>query len=541
MAKDNAIEFTEVKYATRKEMGNDLYIQVPDEMWRKVLEYRRTFYNSLNLRNYTGQSFFICLYPTFANKSKQIAGKISKLLNEYNSLGNTNREKEHYHLSMSCECLLNLASFKNIDIDESRIKKLIISENPYDDDEDALLNYYNALQYVEEHHKESIDVDYLAGLYSKVTGNDELTYFYREDDIVDDYSKAMVNRQYTSAPSKVIEPMMENLFYFIANNSLPVVNKAIITYFYILLVKPFRDYNDEIASLLAKTVLAHFGIGALSVILPLENIQGDKKDYLRRIMQEVTNTGDVTYFVSPATFIFDKNIDKASDIIKDYSLDELRHDFYKEDVVEAPKKEEPIPTPAPKEEPKMVEEPVEEEVIEEEEEVEEQPVEEVSSYEEKEEIHGERYEQGSLLEEEEEVEEAPKKIEPAPSPAPKEEPVKKEIKEEKKVEKKPLKEEVEEKDYDDIAFSSIPEKIDEAKAKRLEEHLLELDTRLSKKQAYFYARHCTLGKYYSIEQYKKACKCVYETARKGMEELTIFGYYKKIKVRKKFLYTPVRK
>ena len=60
MAKDNAIEFTENKYATRKEMSNDLYIQVPEDMWRKVLDYRKTFNNSLTIKNYNNQNFYIC-------------------------------------------------------------------------------------------------------------------------------------------------------------------------------------------------------------------------------------------------------------------------------------------------------------------------------------------------------------------------------------------------------------------------------------------------------------------------------------------------
>ena len=83
--------------------------------------------------------------------------------------------------------------------------------------------------------------------------------------------------------------------------------------------------------------------------------------------------------------------------------------------------------------------------------------------------------------------------------------------------------------------------LDEKDARRLEQHLLELDVRLKKGEAYFYARHCTIGMYYTIEQYKKALKCVYETARTSMDHLAELGYYKKTKYGKKFVYTPVKR
>ena len=490
MARDNAIEFTENKYATRKEMGNELYIQVPDDMWKKILEYRKPFYNVLTLKNYSGSNLYICLYPTFSSKSNQIDAKLLKLLKEYALLSNTSREKEYFALSLMTNCLLRVALYHEMsDIDEARIKKLLLSENPYDENETLLLNYYYALKYVEERHSSNIDIDFLADLYSKVTGNDELTYFYRDSDIDDSFSKSLVSRSFTSAPFAQIEPMMENLFAFIASSPLSNLNKAIITYFYTLFVKPFKDYNFEIASLLAKAVLSKGQVKEFASYLPLEDIYEDKKDSLRRTIQEIVNSGDITYFVSPAMFNFDKRIDFILDSVKDYQVDELRHDFYKEDKEEpAPKVEEKVVEP-------LIDEPVEQKI--------------------------------------ERVEE-PVKVEPAPKQE-----VQKTVIEE-KVEV-PSSNEEDDNEEAEIAFSYIPEKIDEAKAKRLEEHLLELDMRLSKKQAYFYARHCTLGKYYSIEQYKKACKCVYETARKGMEELTNYGYYKKIKVRKKFLYTPVRK
>ena len=90
-----------------------------------------------------------------------------------------------------------------------------------------------------------------------------------------------------------------------------------------------------------------------------------------------------------------------------------------------------------------------------------------------------------------------------------------------------------------IAVSYIPTMIDEKEACRLEQHLLELDPSLKKGEAKFYARHCTLGKKYTIAQYKKAIGCVYETARTAMDHLAELGYYRKEQLKNKYVYSPI--
>lgn len=62
---------------------------------------------------------------------------------------------------------------------------------------------------------------------------------------------------------------------------------------------------------------------------------------------------------------------------------------------------------------------------------------------------------------------------------------------------------------------------------------------LKKKQAHFYAGHCQVGLNYTIEQFRKEEKTVYETARTSMEDLANRGFYEKKQIGKKFVYTPV--
>jgi len=88
-------------------------------------------------------------------------------------------------------------------------------------------------------------------------------------------------------------------------------------------------------------------------------------------------------------------------------------------------------------------------------------------------------------------------------------------------------------------FTSSEYTVGEVEANRLQQHLLETHPSMKKGEAIFYARHHTLGKYYTLSQYKQQLECAYETARTSMEHLVKLGYYRKEKYKNKFVYTPV--
>lgn len=71
-------------------------------------------------------------------------------------------------------------------------------------------------------------------------------------------------------------------------------------------------------------------------------------------------------------------------------------------------------------------------------------------------------------------------------------------------------------------------------------YLLETHPTLRKKQALFYASHCTLGRFYTIQDYKRFSRCVYETARTSMDHLAELGFYAKKQIKNKFVYTPLK-
>ena len=468
---DIAIRFTEQYYATKKEVSKELKISVIDGVWDKILSYRAPFSPYLSIRGIDKNQLRVCLCPSISSKITAVEAKLLRVVSEANKLSAVNSDKQYFYQTQLVKSLQNIA-LANLSVSDEQHVREVINGTGRDR---KLAQYLAALKHIGAHYTENIDEDFLADLYSKVTGNSELTSFYRTNDLEDINTSALISRLYKCAPANLVETMINSLFTFVEKNTVSPLCRALISFYYIQFVKPFNDYNEEIAALFAKAVLAHHSLGEFAVYLPLEVLLNESESEVSRIFQEVQTSSDVTYFLVFALQVVDNEFDKTLDSLADYSSRTIRNDFYRLDE-----------EPAKAIEPEPVIEPI--------------------------------------------------RVEPAPAPVI--EPVKVEPTPVKKEEKKPTP--VVEKPSG-LAVSYIPEELDEKTAQRLERHLLELDVRLKKGQAAFYARHCTLGAYYTIDQYKKAQKCVYETARTAMDKLVEYGYYEKGEFGKKYVYTPVKR
>ncbi|MDY2913759.1 MAG: hypothetical protein SOV58_03920 [Candidatus Enteromonas sp.] len=90
------------------------------------------------------------------------------------------------------------------------------------------------------------------------------------------------------------------------------------------------------------------------------------------------------------------------------------------------------------------------------------------------------------------------------------------------------------------AVAAPPRALNEKEIKETARYILQTNPNIRKPQALFYAAHCTIGCYYTIQDYKRATRCVYETARTSMDNLAKEGYYEKRQVKNKFVYTPIK-
>lgn len=491
-----AIRFTEETYATKAEVSRELRMSLIDNIWSNILKYRATYYRYLSLKSIDKNQLMVCYCQSVTNNINVMDSKLLKQMGDYMKINRSNGDLSHFEEMCFIASLKQVARRHNIDISDIHLRSLIQGDlKDLSSDKRILRRYLGTLRFIKEKYNHELNIDYLADLYSVFTENPELTSFYRTSDDNNPNNRVLIDRVYTSAPNYLIENLMNTLFNFITTSSLSSVVKAIITYYFIAYVQPFPKDNEEIAMLMAKSVLANGALSEFGAVFPLENLLTVNQDALNKVCTEVQKTNDLTYFVNYVLKVMDASLETLGDIKASYTSDVVRRDLYREDaepapattyvtniapepapVVEAPA---PAPQPAPAAQPEpVVEKPTP------------APVRAVE----------------------------PPKPTPKPEPVPAPAPVSHEL-----------------------AFSHIPEELDEKSAQRLEKYLLEMDPALKKGEAYFYARHCTMHMNYTIQQYKKALGCAYETARTSMEHLVELHYYEKNQIKNKFVYTPIKR
>ena len=486
---DLAMRFTEDKYATKNEVARELKISSVDTFWANILSYRSHFYHYLAVRTIEKNMLLLCGCPAVNSLVNNVEMKLIRANREYCLIPPNSKQYRQLYSAFGKESLRILNDVEQLGVEEgyleSVLRREVVSAIP---NNMLLVNYVKALAYIKRAYVNPINEDFLADLYAKLLGTEELTEFYRNSEDRNPENRVLIDRIYTSAPVNAIGGMMNNLFTFISTSTLSTSLKAIITFFYINYVKPFSRYSEEMAVLMAKAILAHEAFGETVVDLPLEKLLLLPGEEAARIYVEVQKTNDVTYFVNYAFKYLSRYCEDFLDEITKSKVTELKEDFYQ---VDEKIEEVVVPTPQP-----------------------------------------EKFETIDLFEASEEPEEEPVKEEPVSSNEEvNEQPV---IQPKKKTVKVTYVQE-------ELAVAYIPVALDEKQAVLLEQDLLERDPELKKGEAKFYARHCTKGKKYTIAQYKKSLRCAYETARTSMDHLAELLYYRKEKVKNKYVYIPVEK
>ncbi|MBO4856742.1 MAG: hypothetical protein J5511_05195 [Bacilli bacterium] len=504
-----AMRFTEGKYATKSEVGKELKMSMFDNIWSNILSYRSGYNRYLSIKSIEKNQLVVCFCPSVNALVNSADMKLIRLMKESSRLSVTNGEVNRFEDECLIRSLRYVAAEHECDASDNYLRSLIHGDiREVSPNVRILSRYLDALNYVKKYHVNTIDVDFLAEIYARLMGTSELTSFYRTTEDVNRENRVLIDRIYTAAPVYLIEGMMDSLFTFISTSTLSAATKASIAYYYINYIRPFSTFSDEVALLIAKAILAHDGLSELGVLLPLESLLSEGQEEITRLFVEVQKTCDTTYFVNFALKQMEAKCDDLFNYIAQMKAASLRADFYKEDRTVQPQgpaiqqslfeaANEPEPAPAPR--PVYQQAPVEPAPAP----VQEAPV-----------------QPAQVVEQPKPVVEQPKVEEPKPAPQP-------------VIEEQPVSQ------TEQIAVSYIPPAIDEKQALRLEQHLLELDPSLRKHEAHFYARHCTLGKSYTIAQYKRMIGCVYETARTAMDHLVELGYYRKDSSNKKFIYTPI--
>jgi len=501
---DLALRFSDETYATKLEVSKALGTSLVDTIWSNIIAYRSHFTRVLSLRNIEKTPFNIVLTPTIMDRCTSLERKLSKVLLRYSRLAPDAPGKKKIRVENYTKILYWVAKKYNLAVSENFLHTLILSSiSALSPDQMILQRYQDALRAGEVHYRDPLDENFYANAYSVITGNSELVGLYREEEIGDIGQKAIIGRMYNAAPRERIPDMMENFLDFAQNSELSSFVKAVIGYYFINYVKPFDSHSEEMALLTMKNILAHGDFDDLAAILDLESLLSYNQEQLTRVFGEVQKTNDITYLLVYVLELTESIATDLLDRIVNAEMLTVKTEFYEAEKavvkpVEQPRPVEVVkPVEAPKpfvEQPKAVEQPKP------------LPVEKPKI----------------------EIKPEPSIVETKPAagaPIPEYEPSSPSL--------NPVNYEMR------VAIPTMPVGLDEKDAARIEENLLEINPRLKKGEAYFYARHCTIGKYYTIAQYKKNLDCAYETARTSMDHLVYEGYYRKEMLKNKFIYTPI--
>lgn len=560
--KEWAREYTDEQYLTKNEVMQAMHTSLIEGFWKDIVAYRNqeAFHRAFTFRTIGNLSYFVTLTPTIQAKIAEAQSRLDRFLSVYKKLVNP-AEKEKSERAILFASLKAISALENAQMSELSLKALLNGtyqeSNPF---HTPVIAYKEALLYCLHAKSPSslhLNEDFLAELLAKNLQESELTSFYRTSDF-DGYAqkaKYMYNPDYTYAPYDYVETLMDDFLSWVKSSEMMPFVKMVASLYYFDYVRPFMSKNDEVGILFAKAVYAQNPENGMDAfVYPVESILY-KNNRFKTLALEAQRSGDLTYLVLYAISVMSPLLDSLQEEIKSIKIETYQGEFT---TLEGPEKQaaaeqgllktgkqeqmslfetspkETKPTP-------VAPSPVLKPVTEAEPKVENKPIPEAQAAVE------------TPLPSKEVVRPAPETPAPSPSPVieenkPIEKPLTPEPSEEKAAAKPALKPE-KVITYEEMAQTSSSERtlslnenpLSEKEVREYVEYLLETNPNLNKNQASFLASHCTLGRYYTIQQFKKFTRCAYETARTSMDKLASEKYYSKLQVKNKFVYTPLKK
>lgn len=471
-----AIRFSDEKYCTRAEVASTLGTNLIEPIWNDILLYRKQFRKQINVYDITKVPFTITYVPSILKRLNDLEEKTSEYIVSFGGLSDGSTSRYNVLREMNLLELRQVAKANKININEVALNN-IIEFTSVDRIYEPLVKYFSAIVHLDKNPRKKLSEELINEYYSILSGEDLIDTFYRKSEINNSGQRFLINREYAGAPTQDIPVLMKNLVNYVNNSSDSFIVKISVAIYMINYVKPFEKYNSEMASIIAKIIIASNDVESAAVYIPLETINVDENKVLNDISREIQRSRDLTYEVTRIMDFFENALEVVADKIvqvnvadaqKSYLLGESKEEFEEEFGF----------TPN-------------EGLFE-------------NQYSTNAEVKPENVQTKS--------EESVRPVKPAKTLEP--------------IERK----------------KELPEEeLSDKQLRKMAQNLLEEDPLLKKGQAHFYVRHCTKGKYYTIQQYKKCEGCVYETARTSMDMLARLGYYRREQVKNKFVYTPIDK
>ena len=564
-----ALEATDLDYQDKASLSRIFGFSAITKFWEEVMEYRQDFKKVLPLKLLNGYPLYLIATKTLLGKWDNISDSIESTIS---SLGTSLNEKARKEVrkSLYLSSLKAIKELEGIEVSELSLKAMI--NGTYAETDPAhkvLLGYLRCLDSYSTFEGGTPDEDFLADALMKLRNEPELTSFYREGTELDRRRPPYYSFAQEKAPDGHVEEYMGPFLAFIKDNPYPPFVSLGAILFYMPLISPFAKENLSTTVLLAKAYLAKL-YGKEAFYLPIERLLLNDASLLSA-SKNVRSSGDLTFLLSAYNKVLEKLLFETQETIKNASIavyspeynqlseeektlaSQIGREEKKEEAKEVfsgeiinRKEQEALSDKAISKEAEPLENktpetnPLEEEVVEETHASEdiskplsekEKPFEDIEEDKEQE-LSSEK--EVSLKLDSEKTATPEKKIGALPKNKTLSKPT---LSPSKTITEKEMVE-----TSKGVAAPSFElDVLSEKEAKEYMRYLLETNPNLNKKQASFLSTHCTPGRFYSIQQFKTFTHCVYETARTSMDKLALEGYYEKLQVKNKFVYTPKRK
>lgn len=493
MSTNQGERFSNERYLTMNQVSRALGTTLIDDIWKEVLQYRNMFSVTIPLRTVERNRLRVVLTPKINDRLNQLDRRISRIQARIQEVYVDANHQKALKTLLTRDILKTIAASYEINFHDGIVNQLINHNISVLNAWEMFLNdYYRGLELVAK----SANLDFTEALLADVGRLFNVpplsNYIYRTTEIKTGRQVSVINHVHPHVPVNQISDAIADFYAFMATSTLPTIVQSAAIIFYLDYIKPFEAHSEIIAILMAKAFLAERELALIAPYLNFELILERYRDARDDVFAEVKKSADLTYFIDLLINVLNESLQTIEERI----VFVVTHELEAEKHVLPPFKEETQEESVSATPPTDLFEHAQAEVAEKEETFKSEPV---PVY-------------------------TPKKSAiPLPLPPREEEGV------------KVTPEEA------NLGITQLPPELSENDILRLERHIRESDPSLSRAQAYFYARHCTMGKYYSINDFKEVTGCAYETARTSMEHLANSGYYRKEKFKNKFIYTPTRK
>jgi len=561
-----AVRFTDESYATKSDVVRALGTSLVDSIWRNILAYRAQSINKLGLKTIPQLPFYITNNSAISTKITSFGVKLTRFMVAYGQLPLASKVKEEVDRYAKLNILRSVCLLEDVKVTDLSLKAMLNGTyreaNP---SHQPILSYRDAIGELQKRYLPAIDENLLAHIYGALLGEEELTSFYRvrDPDEGNMYRTIVIARDYEYAPYSDIPDLMEGLLTFLHNDAIDAVVKASMALYYLDYVKPFASHNQTSGALLAKYVLSAASLGEASALLPLEQVLV-KTDRYQKLALETQRSGDLTYIALYLVETLDPLVDDLFLEIKRAQVDVMESErtpvtsedkgfkespdsihseqeslFDEETKAEVPAQEKriaPISVPVPPA-------PVIKEVVSPQPAPQPIPVAVASPTVESPKPVPAPTPAAPAIISSPIASPQPATIQTnavAPAPAAPSEPLRSETP--KRVPPAPQKLEPieDEKAAGELAFTVPGTGLSDKEIKEYSRYIVETNPNVRRPQALFFAGHSVVGRYYTIQDYKRTIRCAYETARTSMDNLAAEGFYKKLQVKNKFVYTPIK-